>query len=477
MIHLTFRTKLLASHVAVVAAVVLIALFDLDRSLGADLAADLDRRLELQAVGAAQWINAGRHPDKLAGRLAAVVGAGVTILDRDGAAVGEADPGEASFQGKSSLGDAPEIVAARASGIGRATRRSPDGSRAMRYVAVPAGEGLVLRLAMPLSGIEETVSHMRRRLLFAAGLAVAAAIGLGIIASRVAARPLRVMTAAATRIAQGDYAAFVASDSPDDFGVLARALGSLAAALQRDMTQIRRLETTRKDFVANASHELRTPVTAIQGYAETLLDSGADAEKSRRFVEVIHRHARRLGVLLERLLLLSELEARPPEDTRREAVPLGATAAHVVETLRERAAAAGATVRVDINPAAIALGDPDGVEQVVENLVDNALKYGKAGGVVRIEGARAGDRVRLAVIDDGPGVASPHLPRLFERFYRVDPGRSRERGGTGLGLAIVKHLVEAMSGSVTVASAAGEGCRFTIDLPAAPLQTPDLVSR
>jgi signal transduction histidine kinase len=468
MIHLTFRTKLLASHVAVVAAVVLMALSVLDRSLGADLTADLDRRLELQAMGAAQWVTSGRHPDKLAGRLAAVVGAGVTIVDRDGATLGDAEPGEAAFPGQSSLDDAPEIAAARAVGIGRATRRSPDGSHAMRYVAVPAGEGLVVRLAMPLSGIEVTLSNMRRRLLFAAGLAVAAAIGLGVIASRVAARPLRVMTAAATRIAQGDYAAFVASDSPDDFGVLARALGSLAAALQRDMTQIRKLETMRKDFVANASHELRTPVTAIQGYAETLLDSGRDAEKSRRFLEIIHRHARRLGALLERLLLLSELEARPPEDARREPVLLGGIAAHVVETLRERSAAAGVTVRVAIDPALVALGDPDAVEQVVENLVDNALKYGKTGGAVRIEGARAGDRVRLAVIDDGPGVAAEHLPRLFERFYRVDPGRSRERGGTGLGLAIVKHLVESMSGTITVASAAGEGCRFTIDLPAAP---------
>ena len=235
------------------------------------------------------------------------------------------------------------------------------------------------------------------------------------------------MTAAATRIAQGDYAAFVAPDSPDDFGVLARALGSLAAALQRDMTQIRKLETMRKDFVANASHELRTPVTAIQGYAETLLDSGRGAEKSRRFLEIIHRHARRLGVLLERLLLLSELEARPPEDARREAVPLVAVASHVIEILRERAAAAGVMVR--------------------------------------------------AVIDDGPGVAAEHLPRLFERFYRVDLGRSRERGGTGLGLAIVKHLVESMSGSVTIASAAGEGCRFTIDLPAASPREPELISR
>jgi len=469
MIHLTFRTKLLASHVALVAAVVLIALFDLDRSLSADLAADLDRRLELQAVGAARWVTAGRHPDKLAGRLAAVVGAGVTILDRDGAALGDADPTEASFPGKSSPGDAPEVAAARASGIGRATRRSPDGSRAMRYVAVPAGEGLVLRLAVPLAGIEATVSNMRRRLLFAAGLAVAAAIGLGVIASRVAARPLRVMTAAATRIAQGDYAVAIASDSPDDFGILARALGSLAAALQRDMAQIRKLETMRKDFVANASHELRTPVTAIQGYAETLLESGADAEKSRRFLEIIHRHARRLGGLLERLLLLSELEARPPEAALCETVPLGAIAALVVETLRERAAAAGATVRVDVDPSVVAIGDPGGIEQVVENLVDNALKYGKPSGTVRIEGARRGDRVTLAVSDDGDGIAEAHLPRLFERFYRVDPGRSRERGGTGLGLAIVKHLVESMSGSITVASAPGEGCRFTIDLPAAPV--------
>jgi two-component system phosphate regulon sensor histidine kinase PhoR len=138
-------------------------------------------------------------------------------------------------------------------------------------------------------------------------------------------------------------------------------------------------------------------------------------------------------------------------------------------TLRERAAQRGVRVEVDVADDAVACGDPAGLEQVIENLTDNAIKYGKdAGGLVRIVGRRRGDRTTLEVCDDGPGIGQEHLPRLFERFYRVDPGRSRERGGTGLGLAIVKHLVEAMGGSVEVESKVGRGTTFRVDLPAWP---------
>jgi signal transduction histidine kinase len=481
----TYRTKLLAGHVGLVLAVILLLLYALDRSLGEDLTRELDQRLEQQAIGAAQWVTSGRHPDRLAGRLAAVVDAQVTIFDREGRVLGEAGPSDAAEQlrgrgiehdegpaearaeGPSHAGD-PEIAAARSGGVGRAARRSPADARMMRFVAVPAGEGLVVRLAVPLSGIESTLGGMRRRLLFAGGLAVVAALGLGLVASRVAARPLRAMIREAQRIADGDYAAAAPSTSPDEFGVLSRALASLAQKLGHDMAQIRRLETMRRDFVANVSHELRTPVTAIQGYAETLQRADPGPGKRAEFLEIIHRHARRLGALLERLLLLSDLEARAPEEAVREPVPLGSIAENVVLTVKERREAAGAGVEVAVDPRAIAVGDPAGIEQVIENLVDNALKYGRIGGTVRITGERAGDRVRLAVIDDGPGVGREHLGRLFERFYRVDPGRSRERGGTGLGLSIVKHLVESMGGSVAVESDPGQGCRFTVDLPAAP---------
>ena len=168
----------------------------------------------------------------------------------------------------------------------------------------------------------------------------------------------------------------------------------------------------RRDFVANVSHELRTPVTAIQGYAETLLRGPVDEATRHDFLEIIHRHGRRLGALVEGLLTLSELEARPPEQIVREAVDVPAIAEHVRATLRERAAQRSARVELDLDGVLVARGDPVAVEQVIENLVDNAIKYGKdEGGEVRVTGRRREDRVLLEVHDDGAGIAAEHLPR------------------------------------------------------------------
>ncbi len=520
----TFRTKLLASHVALAIAVIALATFLLDRSLGADLTRRLDERLEAQADGAAQWIGSGRHPNRLAGRLASVVGAEIALIDRGGAVLGFAEPTAAPSRAGAGVdapdskapdmpdqNDKPEVRGAREAGRGHATRAAERSGVVMRYVAVTTADGLVLRLGVPLSGIDETLRAMRVRLLVAAVLAVLAASLLGLVASRVLARPLRAMAEAARRIAGGDYAVRVAAP-PDELGELASALASMATQLERqigDLTadrdrlsallaQVRRLEVVRRDFVANVSHELRTPVTAIQGYAETLLALGAnargagdaeargagdaeargagatvarpaDAETQARFLQTIHRHAQRLGRLLEDLLKLSALEAQAPEAAAvREPVRLSALAAAVIETVEERRRAMGATIRVDVADDLVALGDPAGLEQVLENLVDNALKHGPEGGAVRVLGARDGDRVTLAVEDDGPGIAPEHLPRLFERFYRVDPARSRERGGAGLGLAIASHLVESMAGTIAATSEPGKGSRFTVTLPAAP---------
>jgi two-component system phosphate regulon sensor histidine kinase PhoR len=568
---LTFRAKLLASHLALVTAILLLVFFELNRTLAADLARQLDDRLDLQAQGAAQWVSEGRrHPEKLAGRLALVVHAQVTIFDRDGNVLGDSSVSEPALARPGT--DDPEVQAARRGEVGHATRATEDGA-AMRFVAMQAADGIVLRLAAPLSDIDATVTGMRQRLWFAFGLAGAAALALGWLASRLAARPLRAMTESATRIAHGDYA-IVPSKSPDDFGVLSRTLASLAAQLEaklgeltaerdrlsailagmaegvvvldpggnvalanpaaetvlgvgsslvgkplaeavtdpklrafiedaarsgqtseaeiesgaraiavyvrrlaasdggvvtvlRDMTRLRKLLVMRRDFVANVSHELRTPVTAIQGYAETMLRGPLDEATRKQFLEIVHRHARRLGALVEGLLTLSELEARPPEQAARERVDISAIADHVRDTLRERAAARDTRVDVRVDADALVRGDPVGIEQVIENLVDNAIKYGKdSGGGVRVEARRDGERVKLEVADDGPGIASVHLPRLFERFYRVDAGRSSERGGTGLGLAIVKHLVESMGGSVDVKSEVGRGTAFHVELPA-----------
>ena len=460
---LTFRAKLLASHVALVTAVLLLLVFELDRTLGGDLVRQLDERLEQQAVGAAQWISEGRrHPDKLAGRLGLIVHAQVTIFDKDGSVIGDSEVVDLASAPRGA--DDPTFEVAQRGEVGRATRNV--GGVATRFVAVSAADGMVLRLGAPLSDIDATLGSLRRRLSVAFALGIGAALGLGWLASRLASRPLRTMTESAERIARGDYE-IVPSKSPDEFGALSRTLASLAAQLSSQLTHLNRLLVIRRDFVANVSHELRTPVTAIQGYSETLLRGTRDEATQREFLEIIHRHARRIGALVEGLLVLSDLEARPPEQAVRERVEAAATVEHVLATLRDRAQQRGATVDMDVSADAVLRGDPVGLEQVLENLVDNAVKYSKDRGAhVTVTGKRQGERVVLEIHDDGPGIPAEHLPRLFERFYRVDPGRSRERGGTGLGLSIVKHLVESMGGTVEVSSAAGVGTTFRVNLPA-----------
>lgn len=233
-------------------------------------------------------------------------------------------------------------------------------------------------------------------------------------------------------------------------------------AVFHDVTDLRRLETIRTDFVANVSHELRTPVTAISTAAETLLggalDDPADAAE---FVGVIDRHAVRLRHLVDDLLDLSKLEAKGYRLALAD-LDLGAVVAHTAALLEEPARKRRMSVRVEPMADIKVRADRRALEQVVMNLLENAIKYAGEGAHVTLRAAARGDRVELAVADDGVGIPAAHLGRLFERFYRVDAGRSRELGGTGLGLSIVKHLVEIMGGAIRVESEPGRGACFTI---------------
>jgi len=235
--------------------------------------------------------------------------------------------------------------------------------------------------------------------------------------------------------------------------------------LCRDVTEEKRAAATRRDFVANASHELRTPVAAIRGAAETLLDGAlADPAAARTFVEIVHRQAERLGRLTQDLLDLSRLESR---QVRFEPAPvdLAVLVQGVVELHGPSAEKKGLTLTAEVPEALVALADMRALEQVVVNLVDNAVKYTGAGGVI-VSAFAEGDDAVLTVADSGQGIEPHHLVRIFERFYRVDPGRSREAGGTGLGLAIAKHLVQGMGGEITVQSGAA-GTTFRVRLPRA----------
>lgn len=233
-----------------------------------------------------------------------------------------------------------------------------------------------------------------------------------------------------------------------------------------DVTETRRLERIRTDFVANVSHELRTPLTAIKGFAETLRSSGfEDRAAAARYVDIIDRHAARLGRLIDDLLALGDLElGRKP--LVREEVAVGSVARDAVELLEDAARRAGVTVAVDVPEGLRVSCDADRLLQVFSNLLDNAIKYAP-GGHVRVTAASADDgRVAITVADDGRGIPAGDLPRLTERFYRVEKSRGRDQGGTGLGLSIVKHIAQAHGGDLSIESRPGAGTKVRVSLPA-----------
>lgn len=234
-----------------------------------------------------------------------------------------------------------------------------------------------------------------------------------------------------------------------------------------DVTEVRRLETMRRDFVANVSHELKTPITSIKGFMETLLDGAMDnPDDARKFLQIIAKQADRLDAIIEDLLSLSRIEQ---ESERGEIVLKQGRIVDVLNAvalaIHSKAEARGVQVDVSASDMLTARINAPLLEQAVVNLVDNAIKYSEAGMRVRVTAEERPGGVCIAVADTGPGIPKEHHARIFERFYRVDKSRSRQLGGTGLGLSIVKHITQAHGGTVSVQSAPGKGSTFTIHLP------------
>lgn len=232
-----------------------------------------------------------------------------------------------------------------------------------------------------------------------------------------------------------------------------------------DLTRLKQLERTREEFVANVSHELRTPLSLIKGYVETLLDGAKDnPEVATKFLQTIQRNSERLQFLIEDLLTISELESGRIK-MNLQTVQLRSIVEKVLEDFRTQARTRKTVMRNEV-PELTARADADRLQQVLGNLVGNAIKYGREEGNIRITGqAVNGGAIELSVQDDGPGIPTESLERVFERFYRVDKARSREQGGTGLGLSIVKHIVQSHGGKVWAKSELGKGSSFCFTLP------------
>lgn len=261
----------------------------------------------------------------------------------------------------------------------------------------------------------------------------------------------------------------------DEFAELSRVARDAGNAVQAEMEELKKMETYRRDFIGNVSHELKTPIFAIKGFSETLLDGAlADASVNRAFVEKILRNAERLDNLGRDLSEISRIETG---ELKMEIVPfsLTQTVDEVIESLEPRAAAKGIALK-SIMPADLprALGDGERIRQVLANLVDNAIKYSNSDGAVEVVVRAVDERtIKVSVVDNGIGVMADHVPRLTERFYRVDKSRSRSQGGTGLGLSIVKHILGAHGKKLQISSLEGRGSTFGFSLDTASVDADD----
>ena len=247
-----------------------------------------------------------------------------------------------------------------------------------------------------------------------------------------------------------------------------------ALAMVEDITEIRRLEQVRTDFVANVSHELKTPLTSIRGFVETLENGAIDnPEMAHKFLRIIMLETERLTRLINDILSISKLESGNDEVSI-ERLRLDKMAYDVADMLSIHAGEKEVTINCHLNKEPVnIMGNSDRVEQMLINLIENAIKYNKPGGSVTVQVFSNGVEANVSISDTGIGIAEENLPRLFERFYRVDKGRSRQMGGTGLGLAIVKHIVRSMNGEIEVHSKLGEGTEFLVTLPLAPKDDPN----
>ena len=300
-------------------------------------------------------------------------------------------------------------------------------------------------------------------------VSLVATIGAGVILVSSARREVSRLARDAASVAGGDFGHPVARPGASELAPIADSLDSMARHLQDRVDRLQRLESLRSDFAANVSHELRTPITNIKGYIETLLEFGFDdRDEARRYLDIIRTNSSRLAAIVEDIMALSKFESDLDESLEELTSILLSDLFADVGRQHEREAVAR-EIRVVVAPSGrlSIRGRRQLLEQAVSNLVSNAIRYSHPGTDVTLRAETDDGRISIEVADEGPGIEPEHLPRLFERFYRVDKARSRAVGGTGLGLAIVKHIALKHGGNVEVLSEPGKGSVFRINLPAA----------
>jgi two-component system phosphate regulon sensor histidine kinase PhoR len=397
-------------------------------------------------------------------------GGRITVVRNDGKVLVDSDADAAGTENHRARPELARVF--RGSGAASDIRRSPTLGVEFLYVAVPVGEWAI-RIAVPLSEIQHETSLFRRKILVSTALAFLPALLIAALVARTLSRRFARITSHAAELARGNFRARLPGGDSSEFGQLAQTLNVTAENLQHTVEQLEKehaelekVERVRKDFVINVSHELRTPLASIQGYTETLIDGALnDPANNMRFLEIIRHNAERLARLTEDLLALSRIEQKR-QKFEFDIHPVNILLADAIDLMQPIAEKSDIRLRMEPGPEdAAAWCDAEAVSQIFSNLLDNAIKYTHPGGSITVGAQIAGDFVQLMVKDTGIGIPPEDLPRLFERFYRVDKARSRELGGTGLGLSIVKHLVAAQNGSIRVESRVNEGSIFYFTLP------------
>jgi two-component system phosphate regulon sensor histidine kinase PhoR len=579
----TFRTRtfvaiLVASSLALAASTALVT-----TRLRETMVADPEESLLRQVRLAAEWLadrGALVDPDGEAGIVSGLIGARVTFILDDGEVVGDSNVDSGRLDVVENHLAREEVQEALEGGTGVAIRRSATGEETM-YAAAAVRQGAVrvVRIGLPLTGIEDRIATTRRLALTGLGVGLIAALLLTWATSAWLSRRVLAIAGIAHRYRQGDFSRPARDFGRDEIGAVARVLdetardlgtrledvarerahmdailqgmvegallvnaqgklvlsnpavramfrlvddplgrhflevvrhpdiaaqlssaltgimpppvevqldrdsrrlfiarvvpveadrGGGAVLVLYDVTELRQADQVRRDFVANVSHELRTPLTAIRGYVEALTDSPVDPEQSRKFLAIIARHASRMERLVNDLLRLARLDARQ-EHVQPAMLQVESLLEQVRGDVEAATTARDITVDTTIAPDATTLsGDPAKLHDVFRNLLENATNYSPEGGQIDIESRRTADGIAISVSDRGPGIPDAELPRIFERFYRVDRSRTRDPrdpGGTGLGLSIVKHLVELHGGHVSARNRDGGGTVVTVHLP------------
>ncbi|MEO5590398.1 MAG: ATP-binding protein [Gemmatimonadaceae bacterium] len=445
---------LLTIIAVLVAAITAIVDNRLHQSVTVELEASLEREARFIA---ARW-QEGAAPEKLSMLAGRSLELRVTLIDSAGFVAGES---QVKDDGPRNLLFQPELIDARRTGLGVVRRPNPTNGHDDLYVAVKAGTGFS-RVAISSMNIDRIFDQARRDILFAGLVALAAALVLALHFARRVSQPINEVRDVIRALSERDFRPRRIASAPGE-------VGELAASLNHLSTRLEALESVRRDFVANVSHELRTPLTVVGGFAETLASDDPPNAMRREFAGMILESTHRMQRIVDDLLDLSRIESggwipKPERLKLTDVVP------EVLTPLEPAATRKGLAIRTYLpDNADTVWADRTAIRQILSNLVENAIRHTSTG-TITVFSEASSPGVWIGVRDTGEGISEEHISRIFERFYRVDSGRSREAGGTGLGLAIVRHLTEAHSGRVRASSRLGEGTSIGAYFPPGELR-------